>query len=89
MGTAEPTIRADDVTVVIHSTHETDDDRTRLFLPDRPGLWRDREGDLWIADRSGDAYVLTVDGDWCTIDEPSHERELAEFAPFSPIRLEP
>lgn len=55
-------------------------------MPYRPGLWRDREGDLWAVDGRG-AHVLTVDGVWALCD-PSDVDEVCEYAPFTPVRVE-
>lgn len=62
-------------------------------LPDKPGLWRDREGDIWlVATREGRLvpWLVRGGGEW---DVPQttwdmNDPDFAQPAPFTRIHME-
>lgn len=59
----------------------------RTGMPDRPGLWVDRNGDLWLCDRTNG---LPVRGGktWRTHATARALFDLKPYAPFRPANVE-
>lgn len=58
------------------------------MLPDSPGLWKDRNGDVWIIGESALlGQLIRIDGQWHTRTVIATQSEYAEYAPFTKLTL--
>lgn len=68
--------------------------REKIHLPDKPGLWKDKDGDIWLystySTGIGDARVIRQRGTWVTGGESfTFDKALVKaYAPFTPCKLE-
>lgn len=57
-------------------------------LPDKPGLWKDKDGDIWV---SNGRYwrCISIEGVWIALSDDCYERceELLDSAPFTPCKI--
>ncbi|PWG60489.1 hypothetical protein [Bifidobacterium catulorum] len=58
--------------------------------PNRPGLWQDRDGDIWIVTPENDKAMMVNDLCSWTLEEPVKRftKDVEGYAPFSRIPVE-
>lgn len=57
------------------------------MLPDSPGPWRDKNGDVWIVDGDFNALRVIFKGTWITTGWPVRPFTYKECAPFKKINI--
>lgn len=57
------------------------------MLPDSPGPWRDKNGDVWIVDGDLHALKVIVKGIWITTGLPVRPFTYKECAPFKKVNI--
>ncbi|OZG68215.1 hypothetical protein [Bifidobacterium eulemuris] len=56
-------------------------------MPTEPGLYKDKDGDVWILDQAKDWYLLGGAGGWASLDNRRHHVPIF-FAPFTRIEVD-
>ena len=57
------------------------------MLPDSPGPWRDKNGDVWIVDGDLHALKVILKGIWITTGWPVRPFTYKECAPFKKVNI--